>query len=63
MRDRPNASYRGRCSRLDPDTHAFGQDRTPLRGDLLMLEGYLGTLQAYIPILDLISALLGLVQR
>ena len=51
MRDRPNASYSGRCSRLNPDTHAFGQDRTPLRGDLRLLEGYLGTLQAYVPIL------------
>ena len=51
MRDRPNASYGGRCSRLDPYIHAFGQDRTPLRGDLHSLEGYLGTLQAYDSIL------------
>ena len=53
MRDRPNASYSGRYSRLDPDIHVFGQDHTPLRGDLRLLEGYQETLQAYIPILGL----------
>ena len=51
MRDRPNASYSGRYSRLDPYIHAFGLDHTPLRGDLLTLEGYLETLVVYIPIL------------
>ena len=51
MRDRPNASYGGRCSRLDPYIHAFGLDRTPLQGDLRLLEGYRGTLVVYIPIL------------